>query len=60
MNKYFRTDNWVGHSKLKGLYYNNVFDRKQMIEYLESDLTGAPIDASNTNNVALSEVKNDD
>ena len=31
-----------------------------MIEYLEADLTGALIDASNTDDVALDEVANDD
>ena len=31
-----------------------------MIEYLEADLTGAPIDASNTGYTALAEVENVD
>ena len=36
-----RTYHWVGHSKLKELFINDLFDRKQMIEDLESGLTGA-------------------
>ena len=36
-----RTSHWVGHSKLKELGINDLFDREQMIEYLESGLTGA-------------------
>ena len=31
-----------------------------MIEYLEADLTGAPKETSNTNDVALAEVENSD
>ena len=31
-----------------------------MIEEMEADLTGAPTDASNTDNLAVTEVVNDD
>ena len=60
INKDLRTAHWVGHSLLKELYYNNVFDRKQMIEDLESELTGTPKETSNTDNVDLAEQENVD
>ena len=37
-----------------------VFYRKQIIEVLEADLTVAPIDASNTDDLDLAEVANSD
>ena len=36
-----RTYHWVGHSKLKKSYINYFFERKQVIEDLEAELTGA-------------------
>ena len=33
------------------------FEKKQVIEDLEADLTGAPIDASNIDDAALTEVE---
>ena len=41
IGKYFRTYHLGGHSKLKELYTNDLFRRKQMIEGLEAELTGA-------------------
>ena len=37
-----------------------VFEWKHMIEGLEADLTGSPIDASNTDDSAMAEVENAD
>ena len=39
---------WIGNSKIKTLYYNNVFEWKTIIDELESSLTGSPIDDKNT------------
>ena len=36
-----------------------MFERKRIIQYLEDNLTGAPIDASNPDNLAVAEVEND-
>ena len=37
-----RTSHWVVHSYLKELYINDLFERKQMIEYIKDELTEAP------------------
>ena len=36
-----RTSHWVGHSKIKELDINDLFERKDMIENLEAELTEA-------------------
>ena len=36
------TSHWVGYSKLKELYINDFFERKEVIEDMESELTEAP------------------
>ena len=41
-NKGDRTSHWVGDSKLKELDINDFFERKQIIEDMESELTEAP------------------
>ena len=60
MNKFDRTSHWVGHSKLKVLDINDLFENKQMIEYLEAELTGALKETSNTDNLAMAEEANID
>ena len=60
INKDLRMAHWVGLSPLKELDYNDFFDRKQMVEDLEVDLTGALKYASNTDDVALAEVADSD
>ena len=49
------TANWVGHSLLKELYYNDSFDMKHMIEYLEAERTGASKETSNNEKLAVIE-----
>ena len=39
INKGDRKSHWVGHSKLKQLYTNGFFARKQIIEDMEAELT---------------------
>ena len=41
INKGDRTSHWVGHSKIKELGINGFFERKQMIEDMEDELTEA-------------------
>ena len=41
INKGDRMSYWVGHSRLKELYVNSLFERKNMIEDMESELTEA-------------------
>ena len=53
INKCDRTSHWVGHSKLKELDINDLFEMKQMIEDLEAKLTGALKENSNTDNLAV-------
>ena len=55
INKYDITSHRVGNSKLKQLYINDFFDRKQIIEYLETELTGSLKETSNTENLAVAE-----
>ena len=43
---------------LQELYYNGFFNRKNIIEYLEAELTGAPKETSNTENLAVTEEAN--
>ena len=50
----------VRHSLLKLLYYNDFFNRKQIIEDLEAGLTVAPKETPNTNDVDFDEVGNAD
>ena len=38
----------IGYSKLKTLYNKDFFEWKRIIDGLEGSLTGAPIDATNT------------
>ena len=42
INKGDRTYHWVGHSDLKELYINDLFEREKMIEDMEAKLTEAP------------------
>ena len=41
INKNDRTSHWVGHSDLKYLDTNELFERKQIIEDMEAELTEA-------------------
>ena len=41
INKGDRTSNWVGNSDLKELDINDFFERKQMIEDMEAEMTEA-------------------
>ena len=41
LNKNERTSHWVGHSDLKELGTIDFFKRKQMIYYMEAELTKA-------------------
>ena len=41
MNNGDRTSLWVGHSNLKELDTNNLFERKNMVEDMEAELTEA-------------------
>ena len=41
INKGDRTSHWVGHSDLTELDINDLFERKQMIEDVEAELTEA-------------------
>ena len=60
IDQYGRTAHWVGHLLLKYLYYNYFFERKHMVEDLEADLTGAPIDSLNTEYLEVAEETNPD
>ena len=60
IDKDIKAAHWVGHSKLKELYINDLFYRKQMIEDLEAGLTGALKEISNTENLAVAEEENVD
>ena len=55
MNKGDRTYHLVGHSDLNKLYINDFFERKQIIEDLEAELTVLLKETSNTDNLAVSE-----
>ena len=55
MNKFYRTSHWVGHSRLKELDTNGFFERKQMIEDMESELTKSSEINSKTDNLAITE-----
>ena len=46
--------------RLKELYINDLFERKQMIEDLEAELTGSLFQNSNTDNLAVDEEANVD
>ena len=48
-NKCYRMSHWVGHSDLKELEINDFFERKNVIEDMEAELTEAP-KTSNTDN----------
>ena len=39
INKGDKTSHWVGHSDLKELDINDLFERKQRIEDMEAELT---------------------
>ena len=54
------TSHLVGHSKLKELDINDLSKRKQMIEDMETKLTGALIKNSITENSAVAGEANDD
>ena len=60
INKGDRTSYWVGHLKLKELYINGFFERKQMIEDMKAKLTESPKQTSNTDNYTVSEEENVD
>ena len=55
-----RTTHWVGHSLLPRIRLQWFYFRKNMIEYLEADLTGKPIDALNPEDLAVAEEANAD
>ena len=57
LNKNDRTAHWVGHSKLKELFINDFFKRKQMNEEMEAELTEMD---SRTDNLAVTEEANVD
>ena len=54
MNKGDRISHWVGYPKLKELGIYDLFERKQMIEDMDAELTGAQKN-SNTDNLAVAE-----
>ena len=60
INKGDRTSHQVGHSKLKELDINDLFERKKMIEDMEAEITEAPKINSNTENLAVAEEANVD
>ena len=39
---------WLSNSDLEELYISDLFKRKQVVEYLEANLTGAHKKTSNT------------
>ena len=47
---------WVGHTKIKELDNIDVFKRKQMIEYMEAELTEWSKINSKTDNLAVTEM----
>ena len=51
---------WFFHSKLKTLYYNELFEQKIFIGELEGSFTGAPMDASDPKVAAVDVEANDD
>ena len=55
-----RTSHCAGHSKLKELDTHDFFKRKQMIKDLESELTEALKETSNTENLEVAEEANVD
>ena len=57
LNKNDRTAHWVGHSKLKELFINDFFKRKQMNEEMEAELTEMD---SRTDNLEATEEANVD
>ena len=58
IDKDLRTAHWVGHSLLKQLDYNDIFNRKPMIDDLEYELTGESKETSNNDNLAVAEEAN--
>ena len=60
MNKGDITSHWVGHSKLKELFINDLFERKHMIDAMEDELTGALKKTSNNDNSEVAEEANVD
>ena len=60
INKDDIMSHWVGHSKLKDLYINGFFERKDIIEDLEAELNGAIKETSNTDNLVVDEDSNID
>ena len=55
INKGDRTSHWVGHSDLKELYNNELFERKHMIEDMEAELTKSSEIDSKTGHLAVNE-----
>ena len=60
INKGDRTSHWVVCSLLKELYINDFFEGKQTIKDMESELTEAPKNTSNTDNLEVAEEANVD
>ena len=58
IDKDLRTAHWVGHSLLKQLDYNDIFNGKPMIDDLEYELTGESKETSNNDNLAVDEEAN--
>ena len=60
LNKNYRTAHWVGHSQLKQLDTIDFFDRKQMNEEMEYELTEWSDTDLKTNHLAVTEEENVD
>ena len=58
MKKNGRTSHWVGHSDLKELYTNDLFERKHTLEDMEAELTEASEIYSKLTNLAVTEEVN--
>ena len=48
-------DQCILRCKLKDLYFNDLFERKYIIEYMEAELTGSLRNTSNNDNYAMTE-----
>ena len=55
LHKGDRTSHWFGHSKIKELDTIDFFERKQMIEDMEAELTDLSDIDSKTDNLAVTE-----